>query len=343
MFRKILQLFMPILPVLLAMAAGSVIIAVTGNNPVEIYQKMVRSTFCSGYGFGQLLFRSTTLVLTGLAVALPFKVKLFNIGGEGQLLMGCFAAAICGTSLPQSTPSAIAVPVVLSAAITAGCLWALLAGWLKVRYGVNEVISTIMLNFIAQAITGYLLTYRFAVPSTVHTAPIIAGSRLPGLDDLVGLAWHSPANISVFIALLASGASAILLYRSRYGYAMIASGLKPDAARHAGISTNRHILASMAMGGAIAGLCAGNLVLGYRHWFEEGMASGAGFMGIAVALLAGANPLWIIASALLFGWLDYGGLSVNTLVPKDIFMMVQAVTILGIISFPTLIRKVFRD
>jgi simple sugar transport system permease protein len=343
MFRKTLQLFVPILPVLLALAAGSVIISVTGNSPVEICQKMVRSTFGSGYGFGQLLFRTTTLILTGLVVALPFKVKLFNIGGEGQLLMGCFAAALSGIALPQSTSPAIAIPAALAAAMSASCLWALAAGWLKVRHGVNEVISTIMLNFIAQAITGYFLTYHFAVPSTVHTAAIIPGSRLPGLDDLFGLAWHSPANISVFIALVVSGASAVLLYRSRYGYEMIASGLKPEAARHAGISTDRHILASMAMGGAIAGLCAGNLVLGYRHWFEEGMASGAGFMGIAVALLAGANPLWIIASALLFGWLDYGGLSVNTLVPKDIFMMVQGVTILGIISFPALFRHTSRS
>lgn len=321
---------------MLAFAAGSAIIALTGTDPVAVYQKMVRSTFGSGYGFGQVLFRSTTLVLTGLAVALPFRVKLFNVGAEGQLLMGSFAAAICGTMIPASTSPLIAAPAALLAAMAAGSLWALAAGLLKVRFGVNEVISTIMLNFIAQAVTGYLLTNHFAVPSTVHTPRMASGTTLPGFDLLFGLSWHSPANLSTLIAILISLLLALLLFRSRYGFTLSASGLNPEAARHAGIDTDSRILGAMAIGGALAGLGAGNLVLGYKHWFESGLTSGAGFMGIAVALLAGAHPLWILLSALLFGWLDYGGLTVNTMVPKEIFMIVQAVTILAIISFPAL-------
>ena len=342
MSRKSLQPIIPTLSLLFALAAGSLVIAATGNSPVEVYIKMIRSTFASGYGTGQVIFRATTLILTGLAVALPFRVRLFNIGVEGQLLMGSFAAALCGMSLPQDTSTAIALPAVLLSAMAAGSFWALIAGWLKVRYGVNEVISSIMLNFIALGITGYLLTTRFAVPSTVHTPAIADGSRLPGLDAVLGLSWHSPANLSVLVAIGATAGAAILLYASRYGYAMIAVGLNPEAARHAGIDTDAHTLSAMAMGGAIAGLGAANLVLGYKHWFEAGLTSGAGFMGIAVALLAGANPVWIVFSALLFGWLDYGGLSVNTMVPKDIFMMVQGLTILAIISFPALFGNSFR-
>jgi simple sugar transport system permease protein len=269
-------------------------------------------------------------------------VRLFNIGAEGQLLMGSFAAALCGMNLPQDTPAILAIPAVLVSAMAAGSFWAIMAGWMKVRYGVNEVISSIMLNFIALGITGYLLTTRFAVPSTVHTPLIVDGCRLPNLDAVTGLSWHSPANLSVLLAIGVTAGAAILLFKSRYGYAMIAAGLNPDAARHAGIDTDAHTISAMAMGGAIAGLGAANLVLGYKHWFEAGLTSGAGFMGIAVALLAGANPLWIVFSALLFGWLDYGGLSVNTLVPKDIFMMVQGLTILAIISFPALFRKGLR-
>jgi general nucleoside transport system permease protein len=343
MSRKNLQPFIPLFSALFALGAGSVIIAATGNSPAEVYLRMFRSTFGSGYGFGQVLFRSTTLVLTGLAVALPFKLRLLNVGAEGQLLIGSFAAALCGMSLPQAIHPMLGTTAALAAAMAAGGLWALAAGWLKVRYGVNEVISTIMLNFIAQGITGYLLTNHFAVPSTVHTSAMVPGSVLPGLDGLLGLDWHSPANISTIIAIFMSVASALLLYRSRYGYTMIATGLSPLAARHAGIDTDARILGTMAMGGALAGLGAGNLVLGYKHWFEAGLTSGAGFMGIAVALLAGAHPLGILLSALLFGWLDYGGLTVNTMVPKEVFMIVQAMTILAMISFPAVFRTLLRQ
>lgn len=336
MSDRTMQPVVTLLSLLLALAAGSAIIAATGNDPSEVFQRMLRSTFGSGYGFGQVLFRSTTLVLTGLAVALPFRVRLFNVGAEGQLLMGSFAAALCGVFLPATTHPALAVPATIFVAMAAGSFWALTAGVLKVRFGVNEVISTIMLNFIAQAITGYLLTNFFAVPSTVHTAAMAPGSNLPGLDALFGLSWHSPANFSTLLVIGISASAALLLFRSRYGYTMIAAGLNPEAARHAGIATNSRILGSLAIGGALAGLGAANLVLGYKHWFEAGMTSGAGFMGIAVALLAGAHPIWILMSALLFGWLDYAGLTVNTMVPKEVFMIVQAVTILAIISFPAL-------
>jgi ABC-type uncharacterized transport system permease subunit len=343
MSKRSVKPFIPVLSLLLAMLAGSLIIAATGSDPLEVWQKMLRSTFASGYGIGQVLFRATTLIFTGLAVALPFRVRLFNIGGEGQLLMGAFAAALCGIALPADAPALVAIPALILAATAAGAGWALLAGWLKVRRGVNEVISSIMLNFIALAITGYLLTNRFAVPSTVHTSAITPGGWLPDLDKLFGLGWHSPANFTLFIALVVTAGAAVLLYRSRYGYDMIASGLNSDAARHAGIDTARHTLGAMAMGGAMAGLAASNLVLGYKHWFEAGLTTGAGFMGIAVALLARANPAGIILSALLFAWLDYGGLAVNTMVPKDIFMMVQAITILSIISFPALFGKWLKD
>lgn len=339
MSRNSITPMIPVLSLLFALFAGALIIAATGENPLEVYGRMIRSTFSSGYGTGQVIFRATTLVFTGLAVALPFKVRLFNIGAEGQLLMGAFATALCGILLPQSTPPFIAIPLLLLSAMAAGGTWGLIAAGLKVRYGINEVIGSIMLNFIALGITGYLLTNHFAVPSTVHTPMIIQGGFLPDFDQLFGLTWHSPANLSTLAAILLAGGAAWLLYRSRYGYSMIATGLNPDAARHAGIGTAAHTLGAMSLGGAFAGLGAANLILGYKHWYEAGLTTGAGFIGIAVALLAGAHPIWIIFSALLFAWLDYGGLAVNTLVPKDIFMMVQGIAILSIISFPALFRS----
>jgi simple sugar transport system permease protein len=339
MSRKSIALLIPPLSILFALAIGSVIIAAVGRDPLEVYGRMIRMTFTSGYGTGQVLFRATTLMFTGLAVALPFRVRLFNIGGEGQLLMGAFATALCGTLISPDTPAILAIPALLFSAMAAGGFWALIAGWLKVRFGVNEVIASIMLNFIALGLTGYLLTRHFAVPSTVHTPAIAPNGFLPGIDTLSGLDWHSPANLSLLIAIATISLLTIVLFRTRHGYAMIATGLNPDAAKHAGIDTARHTLLAMTLGGAMAGLGASNLVLGYKHWYEAGLTTGAGFMGIAVALLAGAHPAWIVFSALLFAWLDYGGLAVNTLIPKDIFMMLQAITILAIISFPALFRS----
>lgn len=337
--RKSSTLFIPALSLLSAVAVGSIIIAAVGRDPLEVYGKMIRMTFTSGYGTGQVLFRATTLIFTGLAVALPFRLRLFNIGGEGQLLMGAFATALCGITMPQNTPAFIAIPALLLCAMAAGGAWGVLAGWLKVSHGVNEVISSIMLNFIALGITGYFLTNHLNVPSTVHTPVITDGGFLPDIDALFGLDWHSPANLSLFIAIAAVIAITAVLFRTRYGYTMIASGLNPEAAKHVGIDTAHQTLLAMALGGAMAGLGASNLVLGYKHWYEAGLTSGAGFMGIAVALLAGAHPVWIIFSALLFAWLDYGGLAVNTMIPKDIFMMLQAITILAIISFPAIFRN----
>lgn len=294
---------------------------------------MSRAIFTSQYGYGQLIFRLTTLILVGLAVAVPFRLRLFNIGGEGQLQMGAFAAAITGAYLPGYFPGPADVLLCILAAMVAGACWAMIAGALKIRFGINEVISTIMLNFIAQGLTGYLLTYHFAIPSTVHTSQVVPGAFIPQLDSFTGFFLNSPANATIFLSAGAAIFFHLLLFRSRYGFEMRATGLQSEASDYAGIDTSRHILVAMAAGGAAAGLGAANIVLGYKHYYEAGMTDGAGFAGIAAALLAGAHPLWVLVSALFFAMLEYGGLSVNAYVPKDIFMILQALTIFLIISF----------
>ena len=339
MTRKTGQFLIPILSTLSALIVSALIITMAGRDPIIIFQKMFQATLGSAYGTGQVVFRMTTLVLVGLAVALPFQVRLFNIGAEGQLQMGAFAAAMTGAMLPASLPSLTAIPLCIMMAMGAGACWALLAGVLKVRFGVNEVIGTIMLNFIAQGITGYLLTYHFAIPSTVHTQPITAAATIPSLSGVTGLFAKSPANLSTLIAPSVALLFWVTLFRSRFGYEMRATGLQPEAAQYGGINTNKHSLTAMGMGGAAAGLGAANIVLGYKHYYEAGMTGGIGFTGIAVALLAGAHPLWIIFSALFFGMLEYGGLTVNAFIPKDIFMMIEAITILLVISFSALGKR----
>ncbi|MCF8383877.1 MAG: ABC transporter permease [Chlorobium sp.] len=331
MTARTFRYFIPLLAVAAAALCSMALIALSGRDPFMIFEKLFRATFASGYGTGQVLFKTTTLIFTGLAVALPFKARLFNIGGEGQLQLAALAAAITGALLPSSVPPIAAVPLAALAAMAAGAIWGASAGLLKVRFGVNEVISTIMLNFIAQAAAGYLLTRRFAEPSTEHTTEIGRASMLPKIDELSGLFTGSPANITLLLALGAALCAALFLFRSRGGYELRAVGLQPEAAAWAGIRSGHHVTAVMTVAGAVAGLGALNLVSGYKHYYEAGLTGGFGFSGIAVALLAGAHPLWIVPAALFFGLLEYGGLAVGAYVPKDIFMIIQALTILIVI------------
>jgi ABC-type uncharacterized transport system permease subunit len=343
MSQKNVKLLIPICSVLSAFAVSSLIIFMAGRDPIMIFQKMFFATFGSPYGTGQVVFRMTTLILVGLAVAIPFQVRLFNIGAEGQLLMGAFAAAMIGAMLPASLPSSAAIPLCIMSAMAAGACWALLAGVLKVRFGVNEVIATIMLNFIAQGITGYLLTYHFAIPSTVHTTPITDAAAIPSFEAVTGWFAKSPANLSTLLAAGTALLFQVILFQSRFGYEMRAAGLQPEAARYGGIDAEMHTLTAMGIGGAAAGLGAANIVLGYKHYYEAGMTGGIGFTGIAVALLAGAHPLWILLSALFFGVLEYGGLTVNAYIPKDIFMIIEALTILLVIAFSALGKRFQQD
>lgn len=334
------KIVIPLLAVAASLAISAFLIAAAGRDPLLIYQKMFTMTFGSEYGTGQIVFRSTSLVLAGLAVAIPFRLKLFNIGGEGQMLAGAFSAALAGALLPPQTPPLVAVSFCTLSAVTAGASVALLSGWLKVRFGINEVISTIMLNFIVQACVGFLLAGSLSVPSTAHTHEIIPSAQIPPFYTVLGIWQKSPANFSTLFALAACFGLWFLVFKTVPGYEMRASGLHPEAAGYAGINTNSHIMKAMGIGGAMAGLAAANLVLGYKHYYESGLTDGIGFMGIAVALLAFAHPIWIIGSAVLFGFLQYGGLSVNAYVPKDIFLMVQAVTILMILI---LTKSFFRN
>ena len=339
MNRKTAQFLIPVLSIISALVVSMLIILIAGRDPIMIFEKMLQGTLGSAYGTGQVLFRTTTLILVGLAVALPFKVRLFNIGAEGQLQMGAFAAAMTGAMLPPTLSSLSAISLCVFAAMGAGACWAILAGVLKVRFGVNEVIATIMLNFIAQGITGYLLTYHFAVPSTVHTTPVIDAAVIPSLHSVTGFFAKSPANFSALLSPCVALLFWVILFKSRFGFEMRATGLQPEAAKYGGINAEMHTLTAMGIGGAAAGLGAANILLGYKHYYEAGMTGGIGFTGIAVALLAGAHPLWIMLSALFFALLEYGGLTVNAYIPKDIFMMIEAITILLVISFSAFSKR----
>ena len=312
-------------PLLIAMAVASALILAWGESPAAVYRLILVRTWGDLYGFGQVVYKATPLIFTGLAVALAFRAGLFNIGAEGQLLVGSFATAVVGAALPASTTSLLAVPACLAAGALAGGLAGALPGWLKARFGAHEVINTIMLNFILQAVVLWAGGRGLFVEQTVHTAAVVPGARLPSL----GLGG-SAASMAFVIALAAVVATWRLLSRTRTGYELRAVGLSPGAAETGGIRVGRAVVLAMALSGALAGLVGSGTVLGHKGYFEEGLGAGTGYMGIAVALLARNEPLAVIPAALLFGTLAHGGLAANERVPKELVEVLQAVIILAV-------------
>jgi ABC-type uncharacterized transport system permease subunit len=333
----LVQALSPVVAVALALAIGALFILAIGENPLAIYALMLRECFGTGYGIGQTLFKATPLMFTGLAVALGFRAGLFNIGVEGQLYLGGFAAAFAGLAC-GSWPAVIALPVAMLAAAAAGGVWGAIPGLLKARFGAHEVINTIMLNFVAFALASYLGRPHFE-PATVRTAEIAPGLHLARLETLLPALRGSPANLSLLVALAAAAALGVLLFRTRLGYQLRVVGFNPSAAAFGGIAVGRAQATAMALSGAIAGLGGINFVLGYKHFFELGFSAGAGFLGIAVALIGRNHPIGVIVAALFFGALSYGGLVINQRVPKELVDMLQGLVILFAISAQQLVER----
>jgi simple sugar transport system permease protein len=330
----------PVAAVLGALAVGACFIAAVGRNPLEVYAAMATGVFGNAYGLGQVLFRATPLVFTGLAVAFAFRAGLFNIGAEGQLYVGAFAAAIVGARL-AGLPAPLLLPLAILAGAAAGAAWALPPAWLKARVGAHEVINTIMMNFVAMALVQWI-GHSVFVAATVRTPEIGAGARLARLGDALPLFRGSPLNASFLLALAAAAGVAWLLWRTRFGYEVRAVGLSPGAAEAAGIDVARIRVVALCLSGALAGLVGTNFVLGYKGYFEAGFSGGVGFLGIAVALLGRNHPLGVIVAALFFAALGYGGLVINTQVPKELVEILQAIVILFAITLHVALERAIR-
>lgn len=336
------RLLPPLWATLIAFAAASILVIAVGGAPLEVYRLLIAGTWGNGYGIGQVLFKTTPLVFTGLAVAVALRAGLFNIGAEGQLTIGAFLTALVGMHA-SSLPSLVAVPLALVAGAAGGAAVGAIAGALKAWRGAHEVINTIMLNFIVRAaMVG--LGARLFERETIHTSPIAASARLPRLGQWLHALHGSAANASLFLAVAVAVAVAWLLARTRAGFRLRAVGASVDAAATSGISVPRVQLAAMALSGAIAGLVGANFVLGYKYYYEDGFSGGIGYMGIAVAVLGRAQPLGVVAAALLFGTLSQGALAVNALVPKELVDVLVAVIIFAVAAAtPTVRRMLARE
>jgi ABC-type uncharacterized transport system permease subunit len=323
----------PLLALLAAFVAGGLLIAAVGDDPIAVYGLLLGSALSWPDGIGYTLFYATPLIFTGLAVAVAFRAGLFNVGAEGQLYAGAFAAAWVGIA-GAGLPAWLLLPLAGAAAVAAGGAWGALPGVLKARFGAHEVITTIMLNFIAVAIAGYLTAHRYQQPgdAILETRPIGAGAHLARLGALVpGLPARIPLNLAFPAALAACGLVYLLLWRTRWGYELRVTGANPDAAAYGGIAVGRQLVLGMAISGALAGMVGINEVLGYRYRYYDGFSAGYGFTGIAVALLGRNHPAGVALAALLLGALVRGGLFVGIFaehVSRDLVLVLQGLAIL---------------
>jgi ABC-type uncharacterized transport system permease subunit len=331
----------PLVALLLALVVGDILILAFGQSPSAVYRLLLDGTWGNAYGFGQVLYKATTLVFTGLAFAIGVRAGLFNIGAESQLAAGGFVAALLGLVLPSWLPSLIALPLFIAASALGGGAVAAVPGYLKARFGAHEVITTIMLNFVVLALLAYFVSVYLHVPETLHTEEIKTGA-VPRLADLLPIFRGSAANTTLLLAVAAAAVAWWFLFRTRPGFELRAVGLQPEAAEYGGVHVGGVWLRAMVMSGALAGLGGLNYVLGYKHYYEEGFQTGSGFLGIAVALVGRSHPGGVVVAALLFATLSQGGLAVNALVPKQMVEVLQAVVILAVATSVPEVERLLR-
>ena len=332
----------PLVALVVVLVAGDLLILTYGQAPGTVWHVLLEGTWGNAYGFGQVLYKATTLACTGLSVAIGLRAGLFNIGAEGQLAAGGFGAALAGLALPAGTPPVIAVPVCVVAACVFGGAVGAVPGALRAKFGAHEVIVTIMLNFIVLATLNYIVSAKLHVPETVHTPEIHAGT-VPRLENIIGGFHGSAANWTIVIVALAAVATGWFLFRTRAGYDLRAVGLQAPAAEYAGIRVGATWRRALTISGALAGLGGINFVLGYKGYYEDGFSGGAGFLGIAVALVGRNNPLGVVLAALFFATLSQGGLAINAMVPKQIVEVLQGIVIIAVAASVPEVRRVLRN
>ncbi|RMH48138.1 MAG: ABC transporter permease [Alphaproteobacteria bacterium] len=337
----------PAINLVLAFFVSGLVVISIGEDPVEAMAIMLRGSIGSAYGWGYTLYYATNFIFTGLAVAVAFHARLFNIGGEGQAALGGVGVALVCLNWPWTS-----WPLALAAAIAGGALfgaaWAAIPAWLQARRGSHIVITTIMFNFIASALLVYLLVNVMKVPGSMspETARFPAGAHLPSGAEMLG--WFgiafpksAPVNFAFVVALAASVLVWLLIWRTRLGYEIRAFGHSEPAAVYAGISPVRIIMVTMLISGALAGLMAINSVMGEAERLVLDSVQGAGFVGIAVALMGRSHPLGVFLASILFGMLYQGGAELEFEMPsvsREMIVIIQALVILFTGALDNMIR-----
>jgi ABC-type uncharacterized transport system permease subunit len=339
-------LLIPLINLLIAFVLSGLVILAIGENPMEAVRTMVTGALGSTYGWGYTLYYTTNFIFTGLAVSVAFHARLFNIGGEGQALLGGLGVAL--VCLSVSWPHwLVALPVALVAAALFGAAWALIPAYLQAKRGSHIVITTIMFNFIGAALLNYMLVNVLKPPGQMEPSSgnFPAGTHLPTFQDIFAFTGGTmfrgaPANVTFFIAIAACFLVWWLIWHTRLGYAIRAFGQSEPAAVYAGISPVRITVIAMLISGALAGAMAINNVMGEAERLVLNSVEGAGFIGIAVALMGRSHPFGVFLAALLFGFLYQGGaeLSLWSSIPRELVIVVQALVILFTGALDNMVR-----
>lgn len=327
----------PLVNLLVAFVVAGLVVLFVGENPLRAAYLMVSGAFGSGEGIGFTLYYATYFIFTGLAVAVAFHAGLFNIGGEGQAYIGGIGVTLACLLFDATMPwYLVAVLAILGSALF-GAGWALIPAWLQAKRGSHIVITTIMFNYIASSLMVYLLTKTLKPLGSMapQTRTFQEGGQLPKLDWLlssVGLnIGNAPFNVSFLLALAACVCVYVLIWRTKLGYEIRTMGFSPSAARYAGISEAKIIIVTMLISGALSGMMALNPIMGDQYRMQLDFVNGAGFVGIAVALMGRSHPVGIIPAAILFGMLYQGGANISFEMPnisRDMIVIIQGLVIL---------------
>ncbi len=347
--RPLRALIIPFLALFVALLAGAVVMLLSGDDPLAAYSGLFQGAFGDGKSWARTIRKTVPFVLTGLSVALAFKVGLFNIGASGQFVIGSVFAVAVGINF-DGLPAFIHLPLALIAGIAGGLLWGAIPGFLKVYTGAHEVIVTIMLNYVASLLGGWTVYAggtQGQTPGPLWDRTAGAISETPDVLSSAQLPWlFGPpyrVHYGIFLALAAAILIWWLIFKTPLGFEMRTVGHNMRAARYAGIRVNYTIILAMALAGGLAGLAGAIETLGLNHKFAPEFGGAVGFDGITVALLGQTHPIGVLLAAFMFGALDGGAAAMQfeSGVPADIIQIIQAL-VLAFVAAPLIIRMIFR-
>jgi simple sugar transport system permease protein len=338
--RRILAYSVPILAVLGALVIGAIMLIALGADPVRGFSKLFSGAFGSTSALTETALKATPLLFVGVGITIAFRANVINIGGEGQMVAGGLLSTIVALNAPDLGPF-VMIPLVMLAGLVGGAIWGAIPGALKAYYGVNEILSTIMLNVVAVQLMNYLLRGPLIDPLEVER-----GTRIPQTERLVESAdlprifGSGRFHIGPLIAVLAAVVAYILLWRTPIGYRIRAVGQNASASRYAGIPVKRTVVLALTMSGALCGLAGAVLVFGSEshRMVTDGSTAGftgsAGFNGIVAALFGGLHPLWTIPASYLFGGLLVGGLALQRAVqvPSALILALNGLVVIFVVS-----------
>jgi simple sugar transport system permease protein len=327
----------PLVNLVVAFAIAGIVVVFAGENPLQAAYLMVTGAFGSGEGIGYTLFYATNFIFAGLAMSLAAYGALFNIGVEGQAYLGGVGVAIVCLMFDHTLPWYMVFPMAIVGSIITGALWALIPAWLQAYRGSHIVITTIMFNYIANNLMLWLLinVFKPAGEMAAQSRTFDTGGQLPRLDWLLAIFGldngNSPLNVSFLLALAAALFFWVLMWRSKLGYQIRTFGQSAGAARYAGISEKRITIITLLISGGLAGMLSINSIMGDQFRIEQDFVGGAGFVGIAVALMGRSHPVGIVLASILFGMLYQGGAEIAFDMPnisRDMIVVIQGLVIL---------------